>query len=87
MLDRQNPLVIILLHLIMLTPSDFVVSLLPSDSKFDAIFAYNEVMEIGAISTLEGNGCKVPQDISIIGIDDVLLLRRRVKRESSSLKS
>lgn len=32
-------------------------------------------MAIGAISTLEDNGFKVPSDISVIGFDDVLLSR------------
>jgi LacI family transcriptional regulator len=32
-------------------------------------------MAIGAISTLEDNGYKVPSDVSIIGFDDVLLSR------------
>jgi len=32
-------------------------------------------MEIGAISTLEDNGFRVPADISVIGFDDVLLSR------------
>jgi LacI family transcriptional regulator len=30
---------------------------------------------IGAISTLEDNGFKVPSDISVLGFDDVLLSR------------
>ena len=32
-------------------------------------------MAIGAISTLEDNGYKVPQAISVIGFDDVLISR------------
>lgn len=32
-------------------------------------------MAIGAISTLEDNGFKVPSDISVLGFDDVLLSR------------
>lgn len=49
--------------------------LLSSDSTFDAIFVYNDAMAIGAICTLEDNGFKVPNDISVIGFDDVLLSR------------
>ena len=47
--------------------------LLASGRKFSAIFAYNDAMAIGAISTLEDNGFSVPNDISVIGFDDVLL--------------
>jgi LacI family transcriptional regulator len=49
--------------------------LLASDTKFDAIFVYNDAMAIGAISTLEDNGFRVPLDVSVIGFDDVLLSR------------
>lgn len=49
--------------------------LLSSGKKFTAIFAYNDAMAIGAISTLENNGFSVPNDISVLGFDDVLLSR------------
>lgn len=47
--------------------------LISSGKRFTAIFAYNDAMAIGAISTLEDNGYRVPKDVSIIGFDDVLL--------------
>ncbi|NQY62546.1 MAG: substrate-binding domain-containing protein [Alteromonadaceae bacterium] len=49
--------------------------LLASGQKFSAIFVYNDAMAIGAISTLEDNGYRVPADISVIGFDDVLISR------------
>jgi len=49
--------------------------LLASGKKFTAIFVYNDAMAIGAISTLEDNGFKVPSKISVLGFDDVLLAR------------
>lgn len=49
--------------------------LLASNQPFSAIFVYNDAMAIGAISTLEDNGYKVPQAISVIGFDDVLISR------------
>ncbi|MCP3427573.1 LacI family DNA-binding transcriptional regulator [Opacimonas viscosa] len=49
--------------------------LLASGKPFSALFAYNDAMAIGAISTLEDNGFKVPQDVSVIGFDDVILSR------------
>jgi LacI family transcriptional regulator len=49
--------------------------LLASGKAFSAIFVYNDAMAIGAISTLEDNGYSVPNDVSIIGFDDVLLAR------------
>lgn len=50
-------------------------NLLSSGKKFTAIFVYNDAMAIGAISTLEDNGFSVPNDISVLGFDDVLLSR------------
>ena len=47
--------------------------LLASGKVFSALFVYNDAMAIGAISTLEDNGYKVPSDISVLGFDDVLL--------------
>lgn len=49
--------------------------LLASGETFSALFVYNDAMAIGAISTLEDNGYRVPADISVIGFDDVLLSR------------
>ncbi len=49
--------------------------LLASGKKFTALFVYNDAMAIGAISTLEDNGYRVPGDISVLGFDDVLLSR------------
>jgi LacI family transcriptional regulator len=49
--------------------------LLASGKSFSALFVYNDAMAIGAISTLEDNGFKVPSDISVLGFDDVLLSR------------
>ena len=50
-------------------------NLLASGKQFSALFVYNDAMVIGAISTLEDNGYRVPTDISVIGFDDVLLSR------------
>lgn len=49
--------------------------LLASGKRFSAVFVYNDAMAIGAISTLEDNGFKVPSDVSVLGFDDVLLSR------------
>lgn len=50
-------------------------NLIATGKQFSALFVYNDAMAIGAISTLEDNGYKVPSDISVIGFDDVLLAR------------
>jgi LacI family transcriptional regulator len=46
-------------------------SLLASKASFTAIFAFNDVAAIGAIRALREAGLRVPQDVSIVGFDDV----------------
>lgn len=50
-----------------------VQNLISRRIPFSALFVYNDAMAIGAITTLEDNGFKVPQDVSVVGFDDVLL--------------
>jgi DNA-binding LacI/PurR family transcriptional regulator len=41
-------------------------------SPFTAIFSFNDVSAIGAITALREAGMQVPRDVSIVGFDDVL---------------
>lgn len=41
--------------------------------KITAIFAQNDLMAIGAINALQARGYRVPDDISVIGFDDIQL--------------
>lgn len=45
--------------------------LLSRKQDFSAIFAFNDVSAIGAITALHEAGRKVPQDVSIVGFDDI----------------
>ncbi|HEY4379403.1 MAG TPA: LacI family DNA-binding transcriptional regulator [Acidobacteriaceae bacterium] len=45
--------------------------LLASKAPFTAIFAFNDVSAIGAIRAVREGGLRVPQDVSIVGFDDV----------------
>jgi LacI family transcriptional regulator len=45
--------------------------LLASNAKFTALFAFNDVSAIGAIRALREAGLRVPQDVSVVGFDDV----------------
>jgi LacI family transcriptional regulator len=46
--------------------------LLASGKKFTAIFAFNDLSAIGAITALREMGHRVPQDVSVVGFDDIL---------------
>ncbi|AWB65224.1 DNA-binding transcriptional regulator GalS [Saccharobesus litoralis] len=45
--------------------------LVESDAKFTAIIAYNDLMAVGAINELQDMGIRVPEDVSVIGFDDL----------------
>jgi LacI family transcriptional regulator len=48
-------------------------ALLARRKKIDAIYAFNDLVAIGAIQIAEEAGKKVPEDIAIIGVDDIPL--------------
>ena len=45
--------------------------LLAAGERFTALFAFNDVSAIGAIRALEESGLKVPEDVSVLGFDDI----------------
>ncbi|SER57946.1 DNA-binding transcriptional regulator, LacI/PurR family [Propionibacterium cyclohexanicum] len=46
-------------------------SLLASGTRFDAVFAANDMVALGAIRAANAVGLRVPEDIAIAGFDDV----------------
>ncbi len=45
--------------------------LIAGGEKFTALFSFNDVSAIGAIRALEEAGLRVPEDVSVIGFDDI----------------
>lgn len=45
--------------------------LLEDDPGLDAVFAANDLMAIGALRTLRQAGRRVPEDVAVIGFDDI----------------
>jgi DNA-binding LacI/PurR family transcriptional regulator len=45
--------------------------LLASGEPFTAIFAFNDISAIGAIQALREAGRRVPEDVSVVGFDDI----------------
>ena len=41
--------------------------------SFDAVFAFNDMMAIGAMKRLRENGIRIPEDIGVIGYDDIFM--------------
>lgn len=49
----------------------FAKQLLARNKPFTALFAYNDISAIGAIRALQEHGLRVPQDVSVVGFDDI----------------
>jgi len=49
-----------------------VRSLLHDQVPFTALFASNDEMAVGAISELRASGRRVPEDVSVVGFDDIV---------------
>jgi DNA-binding LacI/PurR family transcriptional regulator len=49
----------------------FTKQLLARNKPFTALFAYNDISAIGAIRALQEQGLRVPQDVSVVGFDDI----------------
>jgi LacI family transcriptional regulator len=45
--------------------------LLAAKKEFTALFAYNDISAIGAIRALREAGLRVPEDVSVLGFDDI----------------
>ncbi len=54
---------------------EVVERLIGGNVSFDAIFAANDEMAIGAIQALHANGCSVPHDVAVVGFGDIPLAR------------
>jgi len=53
--------------------SSAIKQLLKDKTSFSAVFAQNDNMAVGAIRALRESGLRIPQDVSIIGYDDIPL--------------
>jgi LacI family transcriptional regulator len=49
----------------------FAKQLLERKLPFTALFAYNDISALGAMRAFQEAGLRVPQDISVIGFDDI----------------
>jgi LacI family transcriptional regulator len=50
-------------------------AMLASGADFTAVFAANDLMAVGALAALREAGLKVPDDVSVVGFDDIPIVR------------
>lgn len=53
------------------TGADATRALLDSGVEFDAVFALNDALAMGVLHTLRAHGLTVPDDVAVMGFDDV----------------
>jgi LacI family transcriptional regulator len=46
---------------------------LPEDERPTAVIAFNDIIAVGVLHAVRDHGLRVPQDISVIGVDDIAL--------------
>jgi len=49
----------------------FAKKLLARERPFTALFAYNDISAIGSIRAIQEAGLRVPEDVSVVGFDDI----------------
>jgi DNA-binding LacI/PurR family transcriptional regulator len=71
---RMRPELIVQLEGVDPTPNlgyPFAKQLLARKQSFTALFAYNDISAIGSICAFQQAGLRVPEDISVVGFDDI----------------
>jgi DNA-binding LacI/PurR family transcriptional regulator len=48
-----------------------MAALLDRGERPDAVFAYNDLIAIGAMRTLTERGLRIPEDVAVAGFDDI----------------
>ncbi|MBI9048623.1 MAG: LacI family DNA-binding transcriptional regulator [Anaerolineaceae bacterium] len=52
--------------------AEVMEKLLSSKNKPDAVFCFNDLLALGAIKVLIDKGYRVPEDVAVIGVDDII---------------
>jgi LacI family transcriptional regulator len=72
-----------------------VETMIKSQKKFDAIFCFNDMMALGVLKALKKHHIKCPEDVSVIGFDDIFfaslstpsLTTLRIKKHTLGVKA
>ncbi|NQX26137.1 LacI family DNA-binding transcriptional regulator [Microbacteriaceae bacterium VKM Ac-2854] len=48
-----------------------IARLIEAGTRFDAVFGFNDALALGALRALQSAGLRVPDDVAVVGIDDI----------------
>lgn len=51
--------------------AEAMAALLASDQRPDAVFCFNDLLALGALRALSEAGVRVPEDVAVVGFDDI----------------
>jgi DNA-binding LacI/PurR family transcriptional regulator len=71
----QDPALLVAAHFTVESSEAAVDALLARGERFDGIFAASDLIALGAVRSLGNAGLRVPDDISVVGYDDVPFAR------------
>jgi DNA-binding LacI/PurR family transcriptional regulator len=69
----HDPNLVVPAHFSFETAYEAARELIESDTQFDAIFAASDTIALAAIQALVTAGIEVPQDVSVVGFDDIAI--------------
>lgn len=70
---EPDPALVVPAHFSFETAYEAARELIESDHKFDAIFAASDTIALAAIQALNAAGVRVPDDVSVVGFDDIAI--------------
>jgi DNA-binding LacI/PurR family transcriptional regulator len=70
-----SPELLVPTHFMLDTAQAAVEALIESNIVFDALFAASDLIAVTAIQALTKAGRSVPEDVSVVGFDDIALAR------------
>lgn len=70
-IEYDEELVVEVFHWFRDTGADAARALLASGVRFDGLVAFNDSMALGAMRVLQEAGIRIPDDVAVIGFDDI----------------
>lgn len=70
-----DPALVVSAHYTMDEARGAIADFIATGVAFDAVFAFSDVIALAAIAALTAAGRRVPEDVAVVGFDDIVLAR------------